>query len=385
MKKIAAGDKVRFLNTVGGGTVKGFLNKQLVIVEDEYGFDVPVLISECVVVESAGNAKMEQVPENEEAAFEKTLSSAAAFEKTGTPAVFEKTVSPATFEKTVSPAPAPGGRVQEREAAQETAEGEHITACLAYLPTDIKNLSTSSYECYFVNDSNYYLLFNYMSHENNAWKSRYNGSIEPNTKIFLEEFDKAALNEIEKVCVQFIAFKHQKPFRFKNPCSVELRIDPVKFYKLHSFRENDYFEEDALVYYIMQDDVPGRELPVSADDLERAIREKISAERRPRIQRIEKKEKDPVREIDLHADALLDTTAGMSNADLLEYQLNKFNEVMREQIRHKNQKIVFIHGKGDGVLKNAILKELKTKYPKCYYQDASFQKYGYGATLVTIG
>ena len=376
MKKIAAGDKVRFLNTVGGGTVKGFLNKQLVIVEDEYGFDVPVLISECVVVESAGNAKMEQVPENKEAAFDKAVSSAAAIDKTR---------SPATFKKTVTTASTPEGRMQETEASQETAEGERITACLAYLPTDIKNLSTSSYECYFVNDSNYYLFFNYMSHENNAWKSRYNGSIEPNTKIFLEEFDKAALNEIEKVCVQFIAFKHQKPFRFKNPCSVELRIETVKFYKLHSFRENYYFEEDALVYYIMQDDVPEKELPVSAEDLERAIREKQSAERRPRIQRIEKKEKDPVREIDLHADALLDTTAGMSNADLLEYQLNKFNEVMREQIRNKNQKIVFIHGKGDGVLKNAILKELKTKYPKCYYQDASFQKYGYGATLVTIG
>jgi dsDNA-specific endonuclease/ATPase MutS2 len=134
----------------------------------------------------------------------------------------------------------------------------------------------------------------------------------------------------------------------------------------------------------MKDDVHERELQVSAGDLERAIKEKQSAERRPRIQRIEKKEKDHPLEIDLHADALLDTTAGMSNADLLEYQRNKFNAVMSEQIRNKNQKIVFIHGKGDGVLKNAIVKELKTKYPKCDYQDASFQEYGYGATMVTI-
>jgi len=72
--------------------------------------------------------------------------------------------------------------VKEAEAAPETAEGERITACLAYLPTDIKNLSTSSYECYFVNDSNYALFYNYMSQENDAWKSRRYGSIEPNTK-----------------------------------------------------------------------------------------------------------------------------------------------------------------------------------------------------------
>lgn len=355
MKKLEIGDKVRFLNTVGGGVVKGFLNKQLVMVEDEHGFEVPILISECVVVESAGNEKLGQTPENKET-------------------VTVKDHAPSL----------PEVKVSVPDAVQETSEGEEITACLAFLPTDVKNLSTSTYECYFVNDSNYYLFFNYMSRENNSWKSRYSGSIEPNTKIFLEEFDKTVLNEIEKVSVQFIAFKHQKTFRFKNPCSVELRIDTVKFYKLHSFRENDYFEDDALLYFVMQHDVPEREMLVSAGDLEQAIREKQSGDRRPRIQRIEKKEKDPLLEIDLHASALLDTTAGMSNADLLEYQLNKFNEVMTGQLRNKNRKIVFIHGKGDGVLKNAILKELKTKYPKCNYQDASFQEYGYGATMVTI-
>ena len=50
----------------------------------------------------------------------------------------------------------------------------------------------------------------------------------------------------------------------------------------------------------------------------------------------------------------------------------------------KNRKIVFIHGKGEGVLRNALIKELKHKYKNCSYQDASFQEYGYGATMVTI-
>ncbi len=74
----------------------------------------------------------------------------------------------------------------------------------------------------------------------------------------------------------------------------------------------------------------------------------------------------------------------MNSADILEYQLKKFNEVMSEHINDKNRKIVFIHGKGDGVLRNAIIKELKKNYPKCYHQDASFQEYGYGATMITI-
>ena len=51
---------------------------------------------------------------------------------------------------------------------------------------------------------------------------------------------------------------------------------------------------------------------------------------------------------------------------------------------NKGKKIVFIHGKGEGVLRNAIMQEIRRKYPKCLSQDASFQKYGFGATMVII-
>ena len=358
MNKLSTGDTVRFLNTVGGGIVKGFQNKQVVIVEDEHGFDVPVLISECVVVQPAGNEKMSQSTEEEE-----------------TPYV--------TGSHVAKPSPTDTGREEEKEP-EETPEGEKITACLAWLPMDIKNLSSTSYECYFVNDSNYYLFFSYMNREGGSMKIRYSGLVEPNTKIFLEEIQKEELNEIEKVTVQFTAFKRNKPFSLKAPCSVELRIDTVKFYKLHSFHENDYFEDNTLTYFIMRDDIPEDKFRITVDELELAIKEKKRQDDRPQKARIEKPRKETVTEADLHINQLIDTTAGMTNADILEYQLNKFNEVMNEHIRHKNHKIVFIHGKGDGVLRNAILKELKKNYSKCSYQDASFREYGYGATMVTI-
>ena len=365
MRKLYIGDKVRFLNTVGGGTVKGFQNKQIVIVEDEHGFDVPVLISECVVVESATDEKMGMIPEDSD--------------DKGESEVYEP-VNSVTKEVSTPPV----AKVDKYYVPEETVEGENITACLAFLPMDIKSLSTTTYEAYFVNDSNYYLFFNYMSRENNSWRSRFSGTVEPNTKIFLEEFDKSVLNDIEKVAVQFIAFKHEKTYKFKNPCSVELRIDTVKFYKLHSFKENDYFDEDAIVYYILRNDIPEREILVSAGDMERALKEKQIEPKRPARQRIERKERNPIVEVDLHINELIDTTAGMDNAAILEYQLNKFHEVMKRELNFKNRKIVFIHGKGDGVLKTSLINELRKKYPKCQYQDASFQEYGYGATMVII-
>lgn len=46
------GDKVRFLNDVGGGVIAGFPDKDTVLVRDEDGFDIPVLRRECVVVDT---------------------------------------------------------------------------------------------------------------------------------------------------------------------------------------------------------------------------------------------------------------------------------------------------------------------------------------------
>ena len=89
-------------------------------------------------------------------------------------------------------------------------------------------------------------------------------------------------------------------------------------------------------------------------------------------------------EVDLHINQLVDSTAGMNNADMLRHQLHIFRQTMDSYKHAKGQKIVFIHGKGEGVLRKAIIDELKLHYPKCDYQDASFQQYGFGATMVTV-
>lgn len=339
------GDKVRFLNDVGGGIVRGFKNKEIAIVESD-GFDIPVLIRECVVIESQNEAQVRSSVKPTE---------------TFTPTIIK----------------------EEPVEIEETKEGEKITVCLAYLPIDIKRISDTAYEGYLVNDSNYYLSFNYMSRSLDGWISRKVGIIEPNTKLFLDEFDKSQLNDIEKVCVQFIAYKIGKPFSLKNSCSVEIKVDTVKFYKLHSFKENDYFEDEALIYFVMRKDLAEKDFIPQPEEIARAMHEKETRPERHNPVPI-KKRKAEIIEVDLHIDELLETTAGMSAGDMLEYQMKVFCETIDEHRKKKGQKIVFIHGKGDGVLKNAIINELKNKYKGMYYQDASFKEYGFGATMITI-
>jgi len=123
------------------------------------------------------------------------------------------------------------------------------------VPIDMKELSQTRFESYLVNDSNYYMRYVYMTGENNAWTVRAEGELEPNTKEFIEEFGREDLNAIEHCCVQLIAYKRDKTFLLKPTVNAQLNVDTVKFYKLHVFRENDFFEQPALIYTLIENDV----------------------------------------------------------------------------------------------------------------------------------
>jgi hypothetical protein len=222
------GDKVRFLSEVGGGRVSGFQGKDIVLVEDEDGFDVPMRISEVVVVGDEDydtghmiEVKRRQTPEPE-------------------------------VEKETEPADRP---VTFRAKPEERRGGDKLSAYLAFVPMNIKELTDTRFETYFVNDSNYYMRYVYMTGENNAWTVRSTGEVEPNTKEYIEEFGREDLNQLERACIQVIAYKRDKHFLLKPTVNAQIRIDPVKFYKLHTFRENDFFEQPALIYTIIENDV----------------------------------------------------------------------------------------------------------------------------------
>ena len=119
---------------------------------------------------------------------------------------------------------------------------------------DVKELSETRFESYIVNDCNYYLRYVYMTAEGTSWQVRSTGEIEPNTKCFIEEFGRDQLNELEHTCIQLLAYKREKRFLRKPVVDALIHIDGVKFYKLHTFQENDYFEQPALIYTIIEND-----------------------------------------------------------------------------------------------------------------------------------
>lgn len=91
----------------------------------------------------------------------------------------------------------------------------------------------------------------------------------------------------------------------------------------------------------------------------------------------------PKFEVDLHIGQLVSTTKGMQSFDMLSLQLETAKRQLEFAMRKRIQKVVFIHGVGDGVLKEE-LHYLFRRYDNLRFYDAEYKKYGLGATEVYI-
>lgn len=86
-----------------------------------------------------------------------------------------------------------------------------------------------------------------------------------------------------------------------------------------------------------------------------------------------------IKEIDLHL------KEGYNSPDAVERQLARFRAELDSAVRRGLREIVFIHGIGNGKLKQELREIIETEYKTFSYQDAPFNKYGFGgATLVTL-
>lgn len=121
----------------------------------------------------------------------------------------------------------------------------------------------------------------------------------------------------------------------------------------------------------------------SNQSLSSIISEKEQAPKR-HIPRIKPKERNQAAmEVDLHIHQLTLVDKRMSNYEMLNLQLDTAKRQLEFAIRNRIQKVVFIHGVGEGVLK-LELEYLFKRYDNVKFYDADYQKYGLGATEVYI-
>lgn len=331
--EVRIGDKVRFLNQTGEGKVVKIINNKTVMVLDEDEFEIPATITNLVVIESDFNTEGE------------TLTSTS-------------------------------NSVKHKEVENKTQSNKRY---IVFVPKDYSQLGTEI-DAYLVNDTNDILFYTLYIEKEDGYTGIAASNCNAGEKMFIDSFTVKDFNEIKSINIHIISYKQKgEP---TNPVVFKLQINPVKFFKNSSYKNNDFFDMPSMLVDIDENDsflYKLNELTLSEEKKIISQKESTSSHGFPII-----KTKDEPIEVDLHINKLLDTVVGLSNRDILQYQLDKFHEVMEENCRRKGQAVVFIHGIGNGTLKQKLNWELDHKYKSCKHQDASFQKYGPGATLVVM-
>ena len=344
---IKAGDRVRFLNAVGGGVVKSVINKTMVSVEDSDGFEVPTLISELVVIDDSVSMNPKKV-------------------SYGKKAPEKKAEEPEIIPELPKPEP-------------KIIAGKDNPDCyMAFVPQDETNPVEGELKVYLVNNSNNFLLYNYSHLKNKLFRSVESGKMNPNSRRYLESFSRFDLNELPEFYFQLVFFMEESP-KLESPVVKSLRPNPVKFYRQNSYEKTRFFPQNAIVFSLLE---PGMESEV--EKLNEADLTKIILEKEEPKVVVRKVASSDLVEIDLHIHELLEDTRGLAKHDLLEVQMGRFRNELETAIANGTKRIVFIHGVGNGTLKQELRKELSTKYKKYGFQDASFKEYGYGATMVIL-
>ena len=341
------GDKVKFLNSVGGGRITSIQSKTIVVVENEDGFDIPVLITELIKVAEEENYQ----PVNRD---------------------FTKKVEDKG--EMIKPEP--------KHVAKLIQGNNEPKFYMAFYPTNQQNPVGAEIEIYFINDSNFTLLYHYAHYDGENYTTIDSGELEPNTKNYLSGLSINDLSHLPKFFFRIIPFMKDSK-KLIDPITKEISVNAVKFYKEKSFTSNEFFDGNAMVFDLVTNPLKENIDQLTDKDFNEIVEAKDKSSRP--VESAVKVEKAPdTIEIDLHIEQLIDKIEGLSNREILDIQLDKFQREMELAIRNRAKRIVFIHGVGNGVLKQEIAKKLQSKFARYRNQDASFKEYGFGATMVIL-
>lgn len=147
-------------------------------------------------------------------------------------------------------------------------------------------------------------------------------------------------------------------------------------------KDDDGMEYSFLAEELVKISIDQHELTKYNDINNPLLKAKAKEQVRKKKTAFVKDKNEVVMEVDLHAEKLVKSTRGMDNYDILSLQIQTAKRKLEYCVSKRISKLVLIHGVGEGVLKTE-LELMLNNYPVKYY-DASYQKYGLGATEVYV-
>jgi hypothetical protein len=328
--KLRIGDKVRFLNEVGEGVVSRIKDQSSVYVEMQDGFEIPFLIKQLVPIhtELILNKDAENIELNTE--------------------------------------------TQLNDAIYFIIEPDH----------DLQSL-INDYKIYLFNASSFNVVFTYSIKDDAYFQTLKHGEVGAYQKIALKNVKLNYFEEFNFHKIECLFYKNSH-YKAQLPVSVVLNVSPKILSKSNKVK-HDEFKHFVYAFMLKDDFIFKEEIvqELSLIDIAKleAIKEfktknKISKSNKEYLKSLEL-------EVDLHIEELVENINGLSNFEMLNIQIEKFDKTMDIAFENNTKKIIFIHGIGNGRLKAEIINRLK-HIKGITFHDASHKEYGFGATQVNI-
>ncbi|MEI6488567.1 MAG: DUF2027 domain-containing protein [Bacteroidota bacterium] len=338
---INTGDKVRFLNEKREGTVTRIINKTTVNVVIEDDFEIPVLISELVVITDTTN--------------EKTVASLIQH-------AVSKTEKVAQTIKTIQ-------------------EGIYI----AFSPENANDIQRSNMNVWFINQTAYKTLFTFSVFKNQMYTTLEAGEMNAFSSALIDTMEKNQIEQLSNFKLD-VVFYDTKSHTSQPPVSERIKFKIVKLYKENIFEENDFIPEKAYIINVAQLDNESEfeKSKINQEELSKVLLQNRSSST-GNIPSKPHAINNPALEleIDLHIHELVDKYTHLNNYEIMQIQLKHFQNALDKAIIERYRKLIVIHGVGKLKLKQEVLNLLAT-YPNVKAYDASYAKYGFGATEVLI-
>lgn len=356
MTNVNIGDKVNFLNAVGGGKVTKIIDSRMVMVEIEDGFEVPCMISDLVLDYRSQPARQQQIVD---------------------------TIQKEIQEKQLVQ------QQQEEEARHGglrrfAKEAEKEGAYLAFVPHEQQWLLTGAMDVMLVNHTPYEMLYTFTIKEEEKFVNVDYGQLDKYEKVVIETISREDLEYWCNGIVQAI-FTRDSCDEVLLPLNAPFSLRANRFFKEGSYLMSGVLGEKAVMVCLSEIVA----LRHGDSDFTKLMKDGVGAQA-PKKDLV--KQEAPIDKhktaqgeatVDLHIGELVDNILGLSSHDMFNIQMDYFKKMLDSAIAADYTKVTFIHGVGNGVLKNAIIEELK-HYKNTENHMASIAKFGVGAIEVVI-
>lgn len=318
------GDKVRVLRGREEGIITRIIDSKLIEIEIEDGFQIPVLKSEVVIVAKEETAYFKQ----------------------------EQASSPAAAE----PAKA---------APRSTPVNEGIF--LAFRPLNDRVVAA-----YLINNSIQQLPFSFFEERNSQLKGIACGNLAAGSFSKLAELNIQQFEQWPAYVFQCLFFPPRATDQLKVPLTKKIKFKASTFYR--SKKTAPVLNAEAYTFRL-------DEQTMTVDPQQ--LKESLHANKEIQAKAAGLSEAPPAL-LDLHIEKLTSDADGLSKQEMLKLQMDAFEKHLDMAIAAGMEEVTYVHGVGNGTLKNAIHKYLGQQEQVLFFSDAQKEKFGYGGTLVKL-